>query len=162
FVRSHPEAWQAHSFFTPQSVFARYAADADGPARLTEAIFADRNSLYFGFIVTAAKRSLGENVAFTLIDNVAAEDGTAGAIGLFRFFLTHPFQLLIGAPPNLGGRNLFSAFFQARGFHIPGIEGIPDPLLKPELGPANARILQTIRQFIRDYPEEWPPEIFAR
>src|SRR5262249_7301683 len=137
FLISHPEAWQAHSFFTPSRLFASYAGDANGREKLHDAIFYDRNSLYFGFIISAAKKSLGEDGALQLINNVAAEQGPTGASGLLRFFLKHPMQLMMGATPNLGGRNLFSAFFQARGFRIPGIEGIPDPLVTAELGPAN-------------------------
>jgi hypothetical protein len=153
--------WQVNTFLTPHSLFGRYVEDANGSARLLEALLSDQNTLYFGFIVAAAKRSLGHEAASSLLQNVAAEHGTAGLRGWINYVVAAPFRLLFGVTPNLGGRNLFSAFFRARELQdrLFGLPYIPHQILAPDLGQATASMLAIVRQVIHDYPDQWPAQI---
>jgi hypothetical protein len=163
-LAARPQDWQTSAFLTPASLFGRYARVANGHERLLDALFSDRNTLYFGFIVQATKKSLGEDAGLALIERVAGEHGTTGARGWTVYFLRNPSQLALGVTPNLGGRTLFATYFRAREYphrtfsrnHIPG------DLPSPAIGPANARMLAIIRQFIDDniaYPSYWPAGI---
>jgi hypothetical protein len=155
--------WQVNTFFTPHSLFGRYAEDTDGSAKLLEALFSDRNTLYFGFIVAMAQRSLGREKGLSLLEEVAAEHGTTGLLGWINHVSTAPVRLMLGVTPNLGGRNLFGAFFRARELQdrLFGLSYIPHQILAPDLGPATARMLAIVRQVIHDYPERWPAQIAA-
>jgi hypothetical protein len=163
-IAARPQDWQTPSFLTPPSMFGRYARDEKGPESLLDALFAERNTLYFGFIVEAAKRSLGEEAGLSLIENVASEHDTTGIHGWFGYFLRNPSRLALGVTPNFGGRTLFATFFRAREYpdRTFSRNHIPDELLAPDLGPANARMLRIIRQVIDDYiayPLYWPKGI---
>jgi hypothetical protein len=165
FLLERPGEWQRNSLFVPHSLFASYAGDPNGVEKLLQAMFLDRNTLYFGFIVRVAKDSLGADAGLSLIYRVANEHGTTGLYGIIRNFALHPTQLLFGVTPNLGARNIFMMFFRAKYreqvLHIYSIENIPQPLLTPELGPASTLILTTLRRFIDDYPQFCPQPILA-
>jgi hypothetical protein len=159
YLAEHTNDWRRPSIFTPSSLFARYADEPRGNEKLLDALFVDRNYLYFSFIVRAVEDSLGNEAGLSLLYRVASEHGTTGLYGIIRNFVIHPAQLLIGVTPNLSGRNIFLLFFAAKyqetQSHIAGIWNIPDPLLSADLGPANALILRTLRRFIDDYPQYW-------
>jgi hypothetical protein len=155
--------WQLNTFLTPHSLFGRYAKDANGSAKLLEGLSSDRNTLYFGFIVAAAQRSLGREVGLSLLEDVAAEHGKTGLLGWMNYVSAAPLRLLLGVTPNLGGRNLFGSFFRARELQnrLFGLPYIPFQILAPDLGPATARMLAIVRQVIYDYPQHWPAQIAA-
>jgi hypothetical protein len=165
-VATHPQDWQTNAFFTPRSLFGRYAHEAQGRENLVDALFSNRNTLYFGFIVDAAKRALGNEQGLSLIEYVAREHGTTGARGWAAYFFKHFSQLALGVTPNLGGRTLFATYFRAREYpHRTFSRGhIPPDLPAADIGPANARMLGIIRAFIDDhigYLEYWPEGISA-
>ena len=152
---------------TPASLFGDLASGGGSADALLDALFTQPNTLYFGFIVSAARKSLGGDRALELIHAAAAEHGATGFAGLLQFCALHPTHFLFGVTPNLGGRSLFAGFFRAnenpdRTFSR---NEFPDQLLTDELGPANALILRTVRQVIDDYiqiTDYWPPGISAQ
>jgi hypothetical protein len=165
FLEKHQNDWERPSLFTPPSLFAHYAKDPNPSESLLNALFTDRNYLYFSFIVSTVTEALGKDDALSLLYGVSREHGTTGLYGFAGNFLKHPTQLLFGVTPNMGGRNLFAVLYMAgyreRVMHIASTEDIPDPLLSPDLGPANAFLLKTLRRFIDDYPQYWPKTIAA-
>ena len=57
---------------------AMFEAYAGRPDKLLEALFSDRNSLYFGFLVRAAQDALGPEPGLAMLRDVAAEHGSGG------------------------------------------------------------------------------------
>jgi hypothetical protein len=172
FLNAHPNEWQSNTFLTPPSLFANYAAMPNPTEHILDALFSDRNTLYFGFIVRTVLSSLGHEAGLSLIHDVATEHGTTGLSGVAQYFLERPSLALLGATSNQTGRSLFGILFrvsaerEAIRHHLFTIENVPNPLLSPDLGPANALILRTVRLFIEDYPQYRPgsfaPEEFYR
>ncbi len=159
-----PATWKTNTFFTPPSLFGRYAGNPDGVAQLIDAMFSDRNNLYFGFIVRGATESLGRDAGLSLIRGVAAEHGTTGLYGMIHYFLSDPSRLLFGVTPNMAGRKFFALLNRGRLREQAGHPSftISDfPELTADLGPANALIRQTMRRFLDDYPQYWPKPIAA-
>jgi hypothetical protein len=167
FLPGHPDEWRQHTPMTPASLFGDLAHGGGSVDVLVHALFTQPNTLYFGFIVSAARKSLGGERALELIHAAATEHGATGFTGLLQFCSLHPTHFLFGVTPNLGGRGLFTGFFRA--YENPhrtfSRNQLPEQLLTDELGPANALILRTVRQVIGDYvefTEYWPPGISAQ
>jgi hypothetical protein len=163
-ISGRPQDWQTNTLLTPTSLFGRYAREPNGPEELLDALFSNRNTLYFGFIISTVRKSVGDERGLSLIENVGTEHGTTGISGWAAYFLRSPSQLGLGVTPNLGGRTFFATFFRAREYpHRTFSRGhIPDELPTHDLGPANARMLAIVRQFIQDYiafPLYWPAGI---
>jgi hypothetical protein len=156
FVTAHSKAWEEPSALTPRSYFQRYAGRPDA---LLDAFFTEPNTLYLDFIEHAVGQTLGDAEAQRLLYAVAREHGTTGLYGEIASFARNPGRLLMGAVPNLSGRTLFEIFFRANYTRHMGriysITDLPQPMLTPDLGPAAAMLLATVRNVVFDYPDFW-------
>src|SRR5205807_1866842 len=99
-ISEHPQDWQTRTLLAPTSLFGRYARDPNGVGNLLDALFSNRNTLYFGFIISTVKKSFGAEPGLSLIENVATEHGTTGIYGWAAYFLRNPSQLALGVTPN--------------------------------------------------------------
>ncbi len=160
FLTVHQHEWKQSSLHTPPSLFAAYVSRQNGANDLLNAIFTDRNYVYFSFMVRTAKQALGADDGLRLLYDVASEHGTTGLYGIVNNFISRPGRLLLGATPQLAGTNMFAALYLAKyretDLGFASIKDVPDPLLSPDLGPANAFLAKTLRRFIDDYPQYWP------
>jgi hypothetical protein len=149
YLREHPESWQSAAYFTPHELFAAYAAEPD---KLLDRLFADQNSLYFGFIVRSAQDALGTERGLALLHEVAAEHGTTGLRGWLGVFMDDPTRLLFGVLPKFSARMTMMTLY-ASPHSTMLLIGFPERMLTPDLGPATARLLEIMRTFMYSYPQ---------
>ena len=169
FIMQHPEDWQTDQLFTPVEFFGKYANRPNGPDELLEALVSDPNILYLGFIFSAVKKSLGTESGLALINGVAGEHGRTGFRGWANYFFRQPTLLLFGVVPNLSGRVLFASWYRTMALeqycaahaHKCDIQskGLPDDMLREEIGPATTTIRSVVGQFLAAYPQFWPPSL---
>jgi hypothetical protein len=149
YLNEHPEKWQPATYFTPKSLFAVHASEPD---KLLDALFADRNSLYFGFLVRSAQDADGPEAGLSLLHDVATEHGTTGLRGWVSAFVSDPTRLFFGTLPKFSARMMVKSFHDEP--HSTVVVGdFPESILTPDLGPATTRLLAIMRNFIFDYPQ---------
>jgi hypothetical protein len=149
YLREHPEKWQSPAYFTPKSLFGDYA---DEPEKLLNRLFADQNSLYFGFIVRVAQEAVGTDRGLELLHGVAAEHGTTGILGWLSALVSDPTRLVLGVLPKFSARMAMSTLY-ASPHSTMLLIGFPERMLTPDLGPATARLLEIMRIFMYAYPQ---------
>jgi hypothetical protein len=149
YLHEHPENWQSADYFTPKSLFADYAGE---PEKLLDRLFADQNSLYFGFIVRSAQDALGTESGLALLNNVADEHGTTGLRGWLQAFFGDPSRLFLGVLPKFSARMTMMTLYASPHSNMLLI-GFPDRMLTPDMGPATARLLEIMRIFMYAYPQ---------
>jgi hypothetical protein len=149
YIREHPDKWQPADYFTPKSLFADYASE---PEKLLDRLFADQNSLYFGFIVRSAQNALGTERGLALLHDVAAEHGATGVRGWLGAFDSDPSRLFLGVLPKFSARMTMMTLY-ASPHSTMLLIGFPDRMLTPDMGPATARLLEIMRIFMYAYPQ---------
>ncbi len=149
YLREHPESWEPANYFTPKSVFADHASESE---KLLDLLFADQNSLYFGYIVRTTQDALGKEQGLALLHDVAAEHGTTGLRGWLAAFFGDPMRLVFGVLPKFSARMTMMTLY-ASPHSTMLLIGFPERMLTPDLGPATARLLEIMRTFMYAYPQ---------